>query len=153
MKKQYYLTQERLEQLKKELEEYKTTRRREVADRLKRAKDLGDLSENAEYTDAREEQTVIEARIAELDDMVRNAVIIKHGGEHKVVEIGSTVIVERDGVEMRYTIVGSNESKPEQGFISNESPLGKAFLEKKPGDTVMVTTPGGESTYKIIKIE
>ena len=153
MREKYYLTVERLEELKKELSVLKTTRRLEVADRLKRAKELGDLSENAEYMEAREEQGTVESRIFEVEDMIKNAVLIKREGEHKVVEIGSSVVVQRDGKQSRFTIVGSNESKPEEGFISNESPLGKVFLEKKPGDVVTATTPRGEVTYKIIKIE
>ncbi len=153
MKEQYYLTAERLEELKKELTELKTVRRMEVADRLKRSKELGDLSENAEYAEAREEQATVESRIFEVEDMIKNAVIIKHSGDTKVVEIGSIVVVKRDGKESRYSIVGSNETKPAEGFISNESPLGKAFLGKKPNDTVIVTTPRGEATYTIVRIE
>ncbi len=153
MKEQYYLTAERLEELKKELTELKTVRRMEVADRLKRSKELGDLSENAEYAEAREEQATVESRIFEVEDMIKNAVIIKHSGDTKVVEIGSIVVVKRDGKESRYSIVGSNETKPADGFISNESPLGKAFLGTKPNDAVTVTTPRGEATYTIIRIE
>ena len=154
MKEHYYLTKERLEELKKELAHLKTTRRFEVADRLKRAKELGDLSENAEYVEAREEQSTVETRIFELEDMVKNAVIITHeGGKHEVVTIGSTVLVEKDGKQTKFTIVGSNETKPEDGFISNESPLGKAFLGKAPGEAVTITTPGGAVAYTIIKIE
>ena len=121
MKEQYYLTAERFEELKTELVNLKTVRRLEVADRLKRAKELGDLSENAEYSEAREEQAVVESRIFEVEDMT-------------------------------YHIVGSNETKPEDGYISNESPLGKAFLGKKPGEDVTVTTPKGDVKYSIVKI-
>ncbi len=153
MKEQYYLTAERLEELKKELTELKTVRRMEVADRLKRSKELGDLSENAEYAEAREEQATVESRIFEVEDMIKNAVIIKHNGDTKVVEIGSIVVVKRDGKESRYSIVGSNETKPAEGFISNESPLGKAFLGKKPNEAVTVITPRGEATYTIVRIE
>ncbi len=154
MKEQYYLTQERLDALKKELVVLKTVRRLEIAERLKRAKDMGDLSENAEYVEAREEQNIVESRIFEIEDMIKNAVLIKHNGiVYNVVEIGSSVMVEKDGVQSRFTIVGSNETKPEDGFISNESPLGKAFLEKKTGDVVVVVTPRGSATYTILKIE
>lgn len=153
--KDYYLTIERLEELKKELVALKTIRRREVAERLQRAKELGDLSENAEYAEAREEQNTVESRIFELDDMIKNALIIKHDGIGRgaVVEIGSTVVATRGGKQSRFTIVGSNETKPADGFISNESPLGKVFLGKKTGDRVMVETPGGAVEYTIIKIE
>lgn len=153
--KDYYLTAERLEELKKELVELKTVRRREVAERLQRAKELGDLSENAEYAEARDEQNTVESRIFELDDMIKNALIIKYDGvgHRAVVEIGSTVVVTREGKQLRFTIVGFNETKPADGFISNESPLGKAFLGKKAGDLVTVATPGGAVEYTVIKIE
>ncbi len=153
MKEHYYLTADRLEELKKELTELKTVRRLEVADRLKRSKELGDLSENAEYSEAREEQATVEGRIFEVEDMIKNAVIIKHAVDSKVVEIGSAVVVSKDGKEIRYSIVGSNETDPMKGFISNESPLGKAFLGKKPNDVVIVTTPRGEVTYTIVRLE
>lgn len=153
MIKDYYLTAERLEELKRELAGLKTVRRREIADRLQRAKDLGDLSENAEYAEAREEQNTVEMRIAEVDDMIKNAVLIKHDAGHgAVVEIGSTLTVKRGAKEMQFTIVGSNETKPAEGFISNESPLGKAFLGKKAGDTVTVETPAGSVAYSIVKV-
>lgn len=152
MKEQYYLTAERFEELKAELVNLKTVRRLEVADRLKRAKELGDLSENAEYSEAREEQAVVESRIFEVEDMIKNAVIIKTGTDSKLVEIGSSVVVSRGGKETTYHIVGSNETKPEDGYISNESPLGKAFLGHKPGEEVTVTTPKGDVKYTIVKI-
>ena len=152
MKEQYYLTPERFEELKTELVNLKTVRRLEVADRLKRAKELGDLSENAEYSEAREEQAVVESRIFEVEDMIKNAVIIKTGTDSKLVEIGSSVVVENSGKETTYYIVGSNETKPEDGYISNESPLGKAFLGRKPGEDVTVTTPKGDVKYTIVKI-
>ena len=153
MKEHYYLSADRLEELKKELTELKTVRRLEVADRLKRSKELGDLSENAEYSEAREEQATVEGRIFEVEDMIKNAVIIKHAVDSKVVQIGSAVVVSKDGKEIRYSIVGSNETDPMQGFISNESPLGKAFLGKKPNDVVTITTPRGEATYTIVRLE
>jgi len=150
----YYLTAERLEELKKELEELKTTARIEVATRLKRAKELGDLSENSEYIEAREEQNQVERRIFELEQMVKNAVIIKKPANGKeTVQIGATIEVEKDGKNQKFTIVGSNEARPAAGLISNESPLGKAFLDKRAGDVVKVKVPIGEVTYKIVKIE
>jgi transcription elongation factor GreA len=148
----YHLTPERLEELKKEFENLKTVRRAEVAERLKRAKELGDLSENAEYMEAREEQTQVETRIAELEDMIKNAVVIRHHNSSKV-QIGSTIEVDRNGQKMTFTIVGPNEADPSAGKISNESPLGKSFLEKKAGDSVKVKTPAGEATYKIVSVK
>ncbi len=150
---EYYLTAERLAELKKELEELKTTKRIEIAKRLKRAKELGDLSENSEYQEAREEQGQVERRIFELENIVKNAVIIKKSESAGVVNIGGTVEVEKDGKTMKFTIVGSNEARPEAGLISNESPLGKAFLGRKVGDIVKVKVPIGEVVYKIVKIE
>ncbi len=149
----YYLTEERLGELKNELNDLKTRRRHEVAERLKRAKELGDLSENAEYVEAREEQTTVEMRIVELEEMLKNVTVITKEPSREIVEVGSTVVVSKDGSELRFTIVGSDESKPEQGFISNESPLGSAFLGHKEGDEVQVKTPVGEVNYKIVKVE
>ena len=149
----YYVTAEKLEHLKKELNDLKTAKRIEVSERLKRAKDLGDLSENSEYVEAREEQARVETRIFELEDMVKNASIIKKDEGKDMVRIGSTIIVEKNNQQQKFNIVGSNEARPEAGFISNESPLGKAFLGKKPGEKVNVQTPKGEVAYKIVSIE
>ncbi len=150
---EYYLTEERLADLKKELEELKTTKRIEVSERLKKAKELGDLSENAEYSEARDEQERVEKRIAEIEDIILNAVIIKKGADRSVVDIGSTVEISKDGRGMKFFITGSTETKPEAGQISNESPLGRALLNHKVGDTVTVETPDGRKVnYKISKI-
>lgn len=154
MNGKYYLTQERLDELKKELQELKIGGRIRVAERLKRAKELGDLSENSEYVEAREEQTKVESRIFELEEMFKNVTVIeKDRGGSEIVQIGSTVIISRNDQEQRFTIVGSDESKPEQGFISNESPLGQAFLGRREGEEVKVQAPAGEVAYKIVKIE
>ncbi len=149
----YYLTAERLEELKLELNELKTSKRIEVAERLKRAKELGDLSENSEYFEAREEQSQVEGRIFELDEMIKNASLIKMTSGKTSVNIGSTIEVSKGDQKARYTIVGSNEAKPEAGLISNESPLGRAFLGKEAGETVKIKTPKGEIAYKILNIE
>lgn len=151
----YYLTKERAEELKKELETLKGEKRLEVADRLKQAKEFGDLSENSEYTEAREEQSRVETRISELEDMLKKVVLIndEKTSVNSSIVIGSTVTVKKNGKVSIYRIVGSNEAKPEEGKISNESPLGRAFLDKKVGDTVIVTTPGGKFDYQIMKIE
>ncbi len=150
---QQYLTLERLEALKAELQDLKINKRIEVAERLKRAKELGDLSENSEYFEAREEQAQLEARIIELEEIIKNASVIGKSTSHAKVEIGSTVEVAKDGAKMKFTIVGSNEADPENGRISNESPLGRAFLGHTPGETVKVKTPKGEVMYKIVKID
>ena len=149
----YYVTPERLEELKRELEELKVKKRIEIAKRLKRAKDLGDLSENSEYIEAREEQAVVERRIYELEHMMKNvALITKPAKNSATVQIGCSIEVERDGKTSTFTIVGSSETRPEAGLISNESPLGKAFLGHEAGDSVRVKVPKGEATYTIVKI-
>lgn len=149
----YYLTQERLDELRAELNELKTSKRAEVADRLKRAKELGDLSENSEYIEAREEQAHTEARVYEVEEMIKNASVIKHPTSKDKVQMGSIIEVSRNDKTMKFTIVGSNEARPEAGLISNESPLGKAFFGKKAGEEVKVKTPAGEMMYKILSIE
>jgi transcription elongation factor GreA len=149
---EHYLTSQKLAELKAELERFKTVRRLEVAERLKRAKELGDLSENSEYFEAREEQQFVESHIFELEDTIKNASVIKMTHGTKTVQIGASFSVERAGKEMKFTIVGADEVKPEAGLISNESPLGKAFIGKKPGDVVKIKTPAGETSYKITAI-
>jgi|SRR3989338_7680164 len=147
-----YLSQEGLEKLKQELQQLKTTKRKEIADRLEHAKSLGDLSENAEYQEAKEEQSLVESQIAELEEMIRNAVLIKkyHGTDK--IEVGSTLKVKSDRGEETYTIVGSEEANPREGRISNESPLGRAFLGRTRGDKIEVKTPGGTAVYQIVEI-
>jgi transcription elongation factor GreA len=148
-----YLTKARLDELEQELTELKTKKRIEVAERLKRAKEFGDLSENSEYSEAKEEQAQVESRIFELDEILQNAAIIKKSSDKGEVTIGATVLTSKDGKEVRYQIVGSNEAKPEEGRISNESPIGQALLGKKVGDMAEVQTPGGKAAYKIVGIE
>lgn len=148
-----YISEEGLGKLKQELHELKTTTRQEIAERLESAKALGDLAENAEYSEAKEAQSLNEARIAELEEMLRNIVVIQKPTSIGVVQIGSTVTVLRGETEERYTIVGTEEANPAGGKISNESPLGKAFLGKQVGEKVLVKTPAGESEYAVIRIE
>lgn len=150
---QVYLTKERLEELKKELVDLKTVGRQEIAERLKRAKELGDLSENSEYFEAREAQNQLEARIADLEELVKNPVLIKKVAGSSTIKVGSTFKAQKNSSIFSFTIVGSNESQPEKGLISNESPLGRAFLGKKVGDAVEVQTPGGLQKYKVIEIQ
>jgi transcription elongation factor GreA len=147
-----YLTEDRLGELKVKLSKLKTEKRAEVAKRLKRAKELGDLSENSEYQEAREEQQRVERRIAELENLIRGAIIIQKKSSD-VISIGSTIQAERNGEKLTLTIVGPNEARPEEGRISNVSPIGKAFLDKKVGENVTVKTPRGETIYKIISID
>ncbi len=152
MSKQY-LTKERLESLKAELEELKNVKRNEVAQRLRAAKEYGDLSENSEYAEARDEQANVEARIFELEELMKEAVTLETGAGGDTIRVGSVVTVQKGEKTMTYTIVGSYEAKPEEGRISDESPLGKAFLGRKKGEGVKVTTPGGPVSYEILKIE
>ena len=152
MSKQY-ITKERLEEFKTELDELKNKRRNDVAQRLKQAKEYGDLSENSEYAEAREEQANVETRIFELEELLKNAVLIEKNGTHDAVGVGSVVTIKKGDKTSVYTIVGKYESKPEDGRISDESPLGKAFLDHKVGDKIPVTTPSGAVMYEILKIE
>ena len=148
-----YLSPEKHEELKQELNNLKTDGRQAVARRLKHAKEYGDLSENSEYAQAREEQSIVESRIFELDELLKKAVIIKKSGSKDKVEVGSTVTAMKDKEMVHYTIVGSYDAKPEDGKISDESPLGQAVLHRRVGDKVSVHTPGGEIFYQITKIE
>jgi len=148
-----YLTKERLEELKSELQKLKKEGRTGVAERLKKAKEYGDLSENSEYADAKDEQARIESNIFKLENMIRNAALIKKSSAKDSVDIGSTIEISKKGKNFKYTIVGSNEARPEANLISNESPLGEAFLGKKTGDIVKIETPSGKTEYKIVKIE
>ena len=147
-----YLSREGLEKLRLELEEMTNVRRAEVAGRIHDAKEHGDLSENAEYEDAKNEQAFVEGRIQMLEALLKNATIIDENHSTDHVQIGSTVKVESpDGAE-EFTIVGSAEAAPRQGRISNESPVGRALLGKKKGEKVLVRVPAGDFTYKIISI-
>ncbi len=151
----HYLSKEGLEELKVELTRLKKDETFEIAERLKKAKEFGDLSENSEYSEAKEAQAKLEARIFELEEVIRNAEIIKKSpGKKSVVHIGSTLTVSKNGDVVKYTIVGSVEAKPEANLISNESPLGRSFLGKKIGEVVETTLPNGKIfKYKIIEIE
>ncbi|MDD3897323.1 MAG: transcription elongation factor GreA, partial [Candidatus Peribacteraceae bacterium] len=156
---QTLVTKEGLKKLKEELEFLKKVRRQEVAKRLKEAISYGDLSENAEYEEAKNEQAFVEGRIIELEKKIKNARIItakqqtsSHG---KTIDLGTTVTVRNkssNGDPETYTIVGSTEADPLDKKISNESPIGKSFLGHKKGDTVEVSTPGGTLRYEILKV-
>lgn len=147
------ISQEGFEKLKEELEFLTKTKRREIAARIEKAKDLGDLSENAEYHDAKDAQAFNEGRIIELEHILKNVTIVSNGSAKNEIGMGSKITVETNGKEKVYTIVSFNEADPLEGKISNESPLGTAFLNKKKGETITVNTPRGEVKYKIIHIE
>lgn len=148
-----YFSKEGLDKLKSDLEFLKTKKRKEIADRLEFAKSLGDLSENSEYSEAKESQMLNESKIAEYEDLLRRAVIVKHDAAGGKIDIGSTVVVEDDNRKrLTLTIVGSQEASPVDNKISNESPLGRALLDRKKFEEVKAFTPGGEKKYKIIDI-
>ena len=154
--KEVLLTPDGLKRLEEELENLKSVKRREVAERIKIAIGYGDISENSEYEDAKNEQAFIEGRIITLEKMLRNARIINNDEiDLETVSIGSTVIVEdlEFGDTMEYTIVGTAESDPQRNRISNESPVGKAIIGKKKGTTVEVNVPAGIIQYKIVDIK
>jgi transcription elongation factor GreA len=153
MDKKEYLTKERHKTLSEELEYLKKTKRREVAEQLEYAKSLGDLSENAEYHEARDMQGVVEDRIKKLEDVIKNAVIISNHNT-ETIGVGSiiTVIKNGDKDEKIYTIVGEEESDLSSGKISVYSPFGEAVVGKKKGQSFSYNAPSGPITYKIIKI-
>lgn len=146
-----YVSKEGLQKLKDELHELKTVKRLEVASRIEKAKELGDLRENAEYHDAKEEAGFVAGRIAELEDSIARATVIEvRNTDH--VTIGCTIHAKAGDKEKSFTIVGAPEADPLQGRISNESPLGMAFIGKSIGDTVEVKVPSGVITYKVVSI-
>lgn len=150
MKKIYQITDEGKKELEAELAELKS-RRGAIADKIAEARDFGDLSENAEYDSAREEQGLVESRIAEIEDILLNAELIKTSKGSKVA-LGSKVELKTGKKTVVYSVVGPVEADPLEGKISNESPIGLALMGKKVGDTASITTPKGEITYEIVKI-
>jgi transcription elongation factor GreA len=150
MKKIYQITESGKRELETELEALKG-RRGEIADKIAEARNYGDLSENAEYDTAREDQALVESRIAEIEDILANAEIIQAGTGNKIV-LGSTVELKNDGKSVTYSVVGPVEADPLEGKISNESPIGEALMGKKVGDAVTITTPKGSTTYEIVAI-
>lgn len=151
MKKQYQLTSEGKKELEAELEQLKG-RRGDIAAKIAEARDYGDLSENAEYDAAREEQGIVETRVAEIEDILQNAEIIKSTKKAGVVSLGSVVEIKNDKT-FTYTIVGPVEADPLNGKISDESPIGEALMGKKEGDTATVTTQKGDTTYTIVSVK
>ena len=146
MKKQYHLTPEGKNELETELTEL-VAKRSDIAEKIANARDYGDLSENAEYDAAREEQAMLETRISELEDILKNADIIKPT-KSSTIKIGSTVALE-NGKKVTYQVVGPVEADPLEGKISNESPIGLALMGKKVGDKVTITTPKGHVAYTV----
>ena len=146
-----YLTQEGLDELKTELTKLVAVKRVEVAHRIKNAREMGDLSENAEYQSAKEEQGFVENRISEIEDILKHAKV-SNGGRNGVIEVGSKVTVHLDGKEQEFHLVGAPEADPSKGKISHESPIGASMLGKKVGEKFVVETPMGSFTYTILKI-
>jgi len=150
-----YVTAEGLEELKRELQQLTEVRRPELARRLKEAVAMGDLRENADYHDTREQMSLLDGRIQHLETIVRNAVIIENNGRRDIVQIGSKVSIFEDGTDdvETYTIVGAAEANPREGRISQKSPIGSALLGHRKGDKVRVETPNGTIVFKIKSIE
>jgi len=147
-----YITSQKLKELIKELEELKQ-KRGEISERIHIAQDMGDLSENAEYAEAKETQAFNEGKIKELEEIIKTAVIISKKPACTSVEVGCEITVQNKIGKRTFCIVGSQEADPAQGKISNESPLGRAFLGKTKGDEVLVQTPSGKIHYKILDIK
>ncbi|MBT4209926.1 MAG: transcription elongation factor GreA [Candidatus Komeilibacteria bacterium] len=147
------LTEEGLNKLKEELEILKTKKRPEVSERIKSAKELGDLSENAEYQEAKEEQSFVEGRILELEHLVKTSLVAEKMKDDGKVQVGRQVKIDKEGQILDFTIVGSTEADPVQGKISLESPFGEALMGKTIGDEVEVDLPSGKTKCKILEIQ
>lgn len=150
MRKLYQITDDGKRELETELEQLKG-RRSDIADKIAEARDYGDLSENAEYDAAREEQGLVESRIAEIEDVLLNAELIKSSRGSKVA-LGSKVELKTGNKTVAYSVVGSVEADPLEGKVSNESPIGEALMGKKVGDHVTITTPKGAINYEVVKV-
>ena len=154
MQKDVILTPEGLEKLKQEIEYLSGEKRREVAERIKEAREFGDISENSEYDDAKNEQAMLEARIAQLEDKLRSASVVDASQlDGSEVRVGSKVEISEAGKKVTYTIVGSTEAAPMENRLSNESPVGKALIGHKKGDEVTIQLPSKTRKVKITKIE
>lgn len=149
---EFLLTAEGVEALKTELKELSTTKRHEIAQRLKDAKADGDLSENSAWDAARDEQGFVEGRISEIEHILKHSKLIQHG-DSNTVELGSTVHLELEDGHQHYTIVGKTEANPDEGKISNESPIGKALIGKKQGEEIEINVPSGTLKYKILEVK
>ena len=151
MKKQFYLTKEGVAELEAELTEL-VALRGPIAERIKTAREFGDLSENAEYSSARQEQERTESRISEIDNILKNVEIIKKPKDGKKVRLGSKVVLKNNGKTKEFQVVGTVEADPLNGKISDESPIGKALMGKKEGEQVEIKTPSENSAFKIVDI-
>ena len=155
IEKSYYMTEDGKKKLEEELEYLKTDRRQEVVERIKVARDFGDLSENSEYDAAKDEQAFVETRIVQVEQMIRNAVIIENDNQNpNVVGLGKSVTFKElpDEDEETYLIVGSAEADPFEGKISNKSPIAVALMGKEKGDQVEIDTPGGKMKVEILEV-
>ncbi len=148
-----FLTEEGLKKIQEELEYRRIGLRQQIANAIKEAKEQGDLSENAEYSEAKRQQGENEAKIAELEFTLKESEVVSYDKSSGLVQMGSKVKVKFSGSELEFQIVGSNEADPKEMKISNESPMGKAFIGKKKGDEVEVETPGGKMNYVILDVK
>ena len=148
-----YVSAEGLEKLKAELEDRRNKVRKEIAERIFAAKELGDLSENFEYHEAKDSQALNESRVMELESMIKDSVIVEQKSGGTTISLGNSFVAELDGKKRNFEIVGSNEADPIAGKISNESPLGQAFLGHEVGDKVEIAVPSGSIVYKIVEIK
>lgn len=151
MQDQILLTSTGYEKIRQELQSLKN-RRQQISERIKTAREFGDLSENSEYEDAKNEQSFVEGRILEFEEMIRRAKVISKNGTDKV-ELGSTVVLKMDGEHLEYTIVGASESDPMSGKISIESPIGHSLIGRAKGEKVEILAPNGKMTCEIIEIK
>lgn len=151
--KKIYLTKDGLSELKKEFEELTAIKRPEVLSRVSAARNLGDLSENAEYSAAKEDLSFIDGRIDELEELLKQAVVISESHSNHIVKLGSKVTLHHRGKKEVYTVVGEWEADPKEKKISHSSPLGKSLMGKKVGEKVEVSAPAGKLIYKIVSIE
>jgi transcription elongation factor GreA len=152
MDQEIYLTQEGLKKIKEEYKELTEVKRKDVTERISKAREFGDISENSEYDTAREEQSFVEGRILEIEEILKHAKIINEKAKHNVVEMGSRVKVDVGGEKDEFVIVSSVEANPTEGKISNESPVGKALLGAKVGDVVTVSSTV-RATYKVLGVK
>jgi transcription elongation factor GreA len=150
--KPVYVSAEGVKKLEAELEELRTSKRAEVAERIHNAMEFGDFSENSELEQAKNDQAFLEGRIQTLEQTLKRAVVIDEKAAHERVEIGSKVTVETDGEKEQYVIVGSAEAAPSEGKISNESPVGRALIGHRPGETVKLTVPAGTIELRIVGV-
>lgn len=152
LEKPQYVSAEGLKKLQAELEELRTTRRAEVAQRIHSAMEFGDFTENSELEQAKNDQAFLEGRIMTLEQTIKNAQVIDEKARHDRVEVGSKVTIEVDGKKERYVIVGSAEASPGEGKISNESPVGRALMEHRAGDVVTMSVPAGTVEMRIVSV-